>query len=90
MMIIRWQQKKTAVNNMSAVIPTAQTITSTDSTPNQIVSNAVSLSEISDTEENTEQSFYSAENVTAIDINSMNDTDTAIQSLICALENNVK
>ena len=56
--------------------------------PNQIVSNAVNISEILDIEEYAEQSFYSAENVTAIDINTMN--DTAIQSLIYALENNVK
>ncbi len=67
---------------------TAKNITSTNSTPNQIVSNAVNISEISDIEEDAEHLFYSAENVTAIDINAMN--DTAIQSLIYALENNVK
>ena len=64
---------------------TAQTITSTDSTPNQVVSNSTNVSEISDIEE---EQFYSAENITAIDINSLDDTDTSVQELILALENN--
>ncbi len=64
---------------------TAQTITSTDSTPNQVVSSATNVSEISDIEE---QSFYSTENITAIDINSLDAADTSVQELIYALENN--
>ncbi len=71
------------------VAPVANNIFNTDNTPNQVVSNAVSnavsVSEISDIEE---QSFYSTENITAIDINSLDDTDTSVQELIYALENN--
>ena len=86
--IIHYQNNKQARKELLTVVSTASNIINTDSTPNQIVSNAVNISEILDIEEYAEQSFYSAENVTAIDINTMN--DTAIQSLIYALENNVK
>ncbi len=88
--IIHYQNNKQARKELLTVVSTASNIINTDSTPNQIVSNAVNISEILDIEEYAEQSFYSAENITAIDINAMNDTDTAIQSLIYALENNVK
>lgn len=88
--IIHYQNNKQARKELLTVVSTASNIINTDSTPNQVVSNAVNISEISDIEEDAEQSFYSTENITAIDINAINDTDTAIQSLIYALENNVK
>lgn len=66
--------------------PVAQTVTSTDSTPNQVGSKAVSVSEISDIEE-AEYSYFT-KNITAIDINSLDSVDTSVQELIYALENN--
>lgn len=87
--IIRYQNNKQTRTELLTVVSSANNIFHTDSTPNQVVSNAVSnavsVSEISDIEE---QSFYSTENITAIDINSLDAADTSVQELIYVLENN--
>ncbi len=59
--IIHYQNNKQARKELLTVVSTASNIINTDSTPNQIVSNAVNISEILDIEEYAEQSFYSAE-----------------------------
>ena len=81
--IIRRMQNNQKVLTAS---PVAQTVTSTDSTPNQVGSKAVSVSEISDIEE-AEYSYFT-KNITAIDINSLDSADTSVQELIYALEKN--
>ena len=83
--IIRYQNNKQTRKELLTVVSSSNNIFHTDSTPNQVSSNAVNLSEISDV---NEQSFYSTENITAIDINSLDAADTSVQELIYALENN--
>lgn len=83
--IIRYQNNKQTRKELLAVVSSANNIFHTDSTPNQVSSNAVNVSEISDV---NEQSFYSTNNITAIDINSLDAADTSVQELIYALENN--
>lgn len=83
--IIRYQNNKQTRKELLTVVSSANNIFHTDSTPNQVSSNAVNVSEISDV---NEQSFYSTKNITAIDINSLDAADTSVQELIYALENN--
>lgn len=83
--IIRYQNNKQTRTELLTVVSSANNIFHTDSTPNQVPSNAVNVSEISDV---NEQSFYSTKNITAIDINSLDAADTSVQELIYALENN--
>ena len=83
--IIRYQNNKQTRTELLTVVSSANNIFHTDSTPNQVSSNAVNVSEISDV---NEQSFYSTKNITAIDINSLDAADTSVQELIYALENN--
>lgn len=83
--IIRYQNNKQTRKELLTVVSSASNIFHTDSTPNQVSSNAVNVSEISDV---NEQSFYSTNNITAIDINSLDAADTSVQELIYALENN--
>ncbi len=83
--IIRYQNNKQTRKELLTVVSSANNIFHTDSTPNQVSSNAVNVSEISDV---NEQSFYSTNNITAIDINSLDAADTSVQELIYALENN--
>lgn len=83
--IIRYQNNKQTRKELLTVVSSANNIFHTDSTPNQVSSNAVNVSEISDV---NEQSFYSTKNITAIDINSLDAADTSVQELIYVLENN--
>lgn len=83
--IIRYQNNKQTRTELLTVVSSANNIFHTDSTPNQVSSNTVNVSEISDV---NEQSFYSTKNITAIDINSLDAADTSVQELIYALENN--
>ena len=55
--IIHYQNNKQARKELLTVVSTASNIINTDSTPNQIVSNAVNISEILDIEEYAEQSY---------------------------------